>query len=163
MSNADDFYPSLRQAFTYEGKFYCAPKDFSTLALQINTDLWTKAGLTDADVPTTWDQLTVAAQKLKAKGIMPLALGDTRDRIGAFMVQAGGWLVSEDGKQATADTPENVAALHYVQTLLKQGLAPYPKAARRGLGRRGVRQGQGRHDDRGQLDQGRADRTTSRT
>ena len=48
----DDFYESLRQTFTYEGKQYCVPKDFSTLALQINTDSWTKAGLTDADVPT---------------------------------------------------------------------------------------------------------------
>ena len=31
---ADDFYPSLREAFTYDGTFYCPPKDFSTLALQ---------------------------------------------------------------------------------------------------------------------------------
>ena len=42
------------QTFTYDGKFYCAPKDFSTLALEINTDLWTKAGLTDADIPKDW-------------------------------------------------------------------------------------------------------------
>src|SRR5262245_15911991 len=92
-----DFYPSLRQTFTYQGKLYCIPKDFSTLALEINTDLWTKAGLTDADIPTTWDQLTAAAQKLKTAGITPFAIGDTRDRIGAFMVEAGGWLVSSDG------------------------------------------------------------------
>jgi multiple sugar transport system substrate-binding protein len=127
VSGVDDFYPNLRQAFTYENKLYCVPKDTSTLALQINTDLWAKAGLTDADVPTTWDQLTAVAQKIKAKGIVPMALGDTRDRVGAFFVQAGGWLVSEDGKSPTADTPQNVEALTYVQTLLKQGLAQYPK------------------------------------
>ncbi|MFC7550797.1 extracellular solute-binding protein [Plantactinospora sp. GCM10030261] len=127
VSNPDDFYESLRQAFTYEGKLYCAPKDFSTLALQINTDLWQKAGLTDADIPTNWETLTAAAQKLKAKGITPLALGDTRDRVGAFMVQAGGWLISEDGKQATADSPENLQALQYVKSLLTSGLAQYPK------------------------------------
>ena len=45
------FVDSLVKAFTYDGKFYCAPKDSSTLALQINTGLWTKAGLTDADIP----------------------------------------------------------------------------------------------------------------
>ncbi|MEK8107547.1 extracellular solute-binding protein [Micromonospora sp. M12] len=77
VSNPGDFYESLRTAFTYDGKLYCAPKDFSTLALQINTDLWTRAGLTDADVPTTWEQLTAAAQKIKAKGQVPLAIGDT--------------------------------------------------------------------------------------
>ncbi|MFI6241039.1 extracellular solute-binding protein [Micromonospora sp. NPDC050795] len=127
VSNPDDFYESLRTAFTYDGKLYCAPKDFSTLALQINTDLWTRAGLTDADVPTTWDQLTAVAQKIKAKGQVPLAIGDTRDRIGAFMVQNGGWLTSKDGKQPTADTPENLAALQYVKTMLTTGLAKYPK------------------------------------
>ncbi|MFC0006201.1 sugar ABC transporter substrate-binding protein [Micromonospora siamensis] len=127
VSNPDDFYESLRTAFTYEGKLYCAPKDFSTLALEINTDLWTKAGLTDADVPTTWDQLTATSQKIKAKGLVPLALGDTRDRIGAFMVQNGGWLISDDGKQPTADSPENVQALTYVKKLLTDGYARYPK------------------------------------
>ncbi|MEV6372178.1 sugar ABC transporter substrate-binding protein [Micromonospora musae] len=127
ISNTGDFYESLRTAFTYDGKFYCAPKDFSTLALQINTDLWTKAGLTDADIPTTWDQLTATAQKIKAKGQVPLALGDTRDRVGAFMVQNGGWLMSEDGKQPTADTPENLSALQYVKDLVTKGLAQYPK------------------------------------
>src|SRR5258705_7318823 len=28
----EDFYPALRQAFTRDGKLYCVPKDFSTLA-----------------------------------------------------------------------------------------------------------------------------------
>ena len=127
LADASDFYPSLRTAFTYNGTFYCAPKDFSTLALVINTDLWKQAGLADADTPTTWDQLTATARKLKAKGITPLALGDTRDRIGAFMRQAGGWITSPDGKQATADSPENLQALQYVKTLLTEGLAQYPK------------------------------------
>jgi multiple sugar transport system substrate-binding protein len=127
ISGTDDFYPNLRQSFTYDGKLYCVPKDSSTLALEINTDLWKKAGLTDADIPTTWDQLTATARKIKAKGIVPMAIGDTRDRVGAFLVQNGGWWTSDDGKQATADTPQNVQALAYVQTLLKQGLAKYPK------------------------------------
>ncbi|PGH46159.1 carbohydrate ABC transporter substrate-binding protein, CUT1 family [Micromonospora sediminicola] len=127
VSNTGDFYESLRTAFTYDGKLYCAPKDFSTLALQINTDLWTKAGLTDADVPTTWDQLTAVSQKIKAKGQVALALGDTRDRIGAFLVQNGGWLMSADGKQPTADTPENLQALQYVKSLLTNGYAKFPK------------------------------------
>jgi multiple sugar transport system substrate-binding protein len=127
ISNANDFYDSLRNTFTYDGKFYCAPKDFSTLALEINTDLWAKAGLTDADVPKTWDQLTSVSQKLKAAGVTPMALGDTRDRVGAFMKGAGGWLLSADGKQATADSPENLQALQYVKTLLTDKLVQFPK------------------------------------
>ncbi|GIH24649.1 hypothetical protein Aph01nite_29590 [Acrocarpospora phusangensis] len=127
ISNPTDFYQSLRDTFTYDGKYYCAPKDFSTLALVINSDLWAKAGLGDADVPTTWEQLTTVSEKLKAKDITPLALGDTRDRVGAFMVGAGGWILSPDGKTATADTPENLAALTYVKSLMQDKLAQTPK------------------------------------
>jgi len=130
----DDFYPSLRKAFTYKGTLYCVPKDFSTLALEINTDLWTKAGLTDADIPTSWDQLTAVARKLKAAGVTPLATADTRDRLGAFMVEAGGWIVNADGTKATADSPANLQALQYVQSLLKDGLAVYPKQVDAGWG-----------------------------
>jgi multiple sugar transport system substrate-binding protein len=127
ISNSTDFYQSLRTTFSYDGKFYCAPKDFSTLALEVNTELWQQAGLTDADIPTTWDQLTATAQKIKAKGVTPLVIGDTRDRVGAFMKQAGGWITSPDGKTATADSPENLQAIGYVKTLLTGGLAQYPK------------------------------------
>ncbi|MDT5028695.1 MAG: multiple sugar transport system substrate-binding protein, partial [Micromonosporaceae bacterium] len=127
VADVNDFYPNLRTAFTYKSKLYCIPKDFSTIAMEINTDLWTKAGLTTADVPTSWDQLTAVAQKLKAAGVTPIAIGDTRDRIGAFMVEAGGWIVNQDGTSATADTPQNLQALQYVQSLLKGGLAQYPK------------------------------------
>jgi multiple sugar transport system substrate-binding protein len=127
VADVNDFYPNLRKAFTYQSKLYCIPKDFSTIAMEINTDLWTKAGLTTADVPTSWDQLTAVAQKLKTAGVTPIAIGDTRDRVGAFMVQAGGWIVNQDGTSATADTPQNLQALQYVQSLLKGGLAQYPK------------------------------------
>ena len=40
-----------------------------------------------------------------------LVIGNDIDRIGAFMVQAGGWVVSKDGKTVTADTPQNLAGL----------------------------------------------------
>lgn len=127
VSDVDDFYPALRQAFTRQGRLYCVPKDFSTLALEINTALWAKAGLGAADVPATWEQLTTVAGKIKKAGLVPLAIGDTRDRVGAFLVQAGGWITSPDGTRATADTAPNLQALQFVQALLRDGLARYPK------------------------------------
>ncbi|WP_244872180.1 extracellular solute-binding protein [Catellatospora sp. TT07R-123] len=127
LPQAADFYDSLRAAFTRDGRFYCAPKDFATLALEINDGLWRQAGLTAADVPRDWDGLRAAAVRLRAAGLAPLVLGDTFDRIGAFMVQSGGWLVSPDGRQAIADSPQNLRALRYVQDLLRSGLAAYPK------------------------------------
>jgi multiple sugar transport system substrate-binding protein len=123
LSNKDDFYPALVENFTVDGDFYCAPKDFSTLALIINTDLWEAAGLTADDVPTTWDELTAVSEMLTGDGVVGLAFGAEYQRIGAFMAQAGGALV-EDG-QAVADSEENIEGLTYVQDALNAGNFAY--------------------------------------
>jgi multiple sugar transport system substrate-binding protein len=127
-------YPNLQKAFTANGQYYCVPKDFSTLALEINTDLWTKAGLTDADVPTNWDQLETVAKKLTGNGVTGLVMSDTLDRVGAFMRQAGGSVMSADGKTVTADSPQNLAALQYLQKLAKEGALKFPKQVDAGWG-----------------------------
>jgi multiple sugar transport system substrate-binding protein len=134
IENIDEYYPNLRKTFTYDGKEYCVPKDFSTLALQINTAAWAQAGLTDADVPTTWAELKAVALKLNKGNRAGLVVGDTRDRLGAFMRQAGGWTLSSDGTRATADTPENLAALAYWKDLLASGAARYPSGVDAGWG-----------------------------
>ena len=113
------------QTFTYDGKLQCAPKDYSTLALVINTDLWTKAGLTDADIPKDWAGLEAVAKKLTKGKVTGLVIGNDINRGGAFMVQAGGWVVSKDGKTVTADTPQNLAGLTEVQKMMKDGSLKY--------------------------------------
>lgn len=125
LSNRDDFYPSLVQNFTYEDEFYCAPKDFSTLQLIINKGLWDAAGLTDDDIPTTWDELATVAATLTTGGATGLAFGPEYQRLGAFMAQAGGQLVADDGTEAVANSPENVEALTYVQEQMNAGSFAY--------------------------------------
>ena len=134
LTNKDDFYPSLVKNFTYDGAFYCAPKDFSTLQLIINETLWTAAGLTDADIPTTWDQLANVAAKLTSGTAKGLVFGGEYARIGAFMAQAGGRLVSEDGTKAEADSDANVEALTYVQSHLTDGTFAYASDVGAGWG-----------------------------
>lgn len=134
ITDSSDMYPNLQKAFTQNGKYYCVPKDFSTLALEINTDLWAKAGLKDSDVPATWDQLETVAKKLTGNGVTGLVMSDTLDRIGAFMRQAGGSVVSADGKTVTADSPQNLAALQYLQKLAKEGALKFPKQVDTGWG-----------------------------
>lgn len=127
VTRPDDFYPALKATFTYNSKFYCAPKDFSTIALEINTKAWKAAGLTDGDIPTSWDQLHAVAKKLTTGKQTGLAIGDTRDRIDAFLVQAGGGILSKDGSTITANSPENVQALDFVKSMLADGSAKFPK------------------------------------
>ena len=44
INDPDDIAPPLREAFTYDGTFYCPPKDFSTLALQYDPAAFEAAG-----------------------------------------------------------------------------------------------------------------------
>ncbi|MFI1732602.1 extracellular solute-binding protein [Streptomyces acidicola] len=125
IKDADDFSEQLRTSFTYDGKLVCLPKDTSTLALAINTDLWKKAGLTEKDYPTTWDQLKTVADKLTKGDVTGLVTGGEYARLGVFMRQAGGWITNADQTKMTADTAQNAEALDYVRSLLKSGSMKY--------------------------------------
>ncbi len=127
VDNPTDFYKPLIQSFTVNNKFYCAPKDFSTLAIEINKDLWKKAGLTDKDLPTTWAKLESDAKKLTGNGVTGLVMSDTLDRVGAFMIEAGGSYMNADHTKFTFDSPADVQGLEYVQKLAKEGVLKWPK------------------------------------
>lgn len=119
LSDKDAFYPALVEAFTLDGKFYGAPKDFSTLALIINKAKWEEAGLTEDDIPADWQALHDAAKKLTQGDTVGFSTSSEYQRLGAFMAGAGGELVTDD--TATVDTAENAEALQFVQSMLKDG------------------------------------------
>ena len=111
LQDKSDYYSNILQSFTYDGKLYGVPKDVSTLQLVINTDMWKQAGLTDADYPQTWDDLENVAAKLTTADHVGLTMSGEFARIGVFMEQAGGGLVSDDGTKAIADSEGSVAGL----------------------------------------------------
>ena len=121
LKNVKSFYPSLKAAYTYKGHLYAAPKDFSTLALVLNTNSWKKAGLTAKSYPKTWAQLAAVAKKLTRSGQVGLCTGPEFHRLGVFMIQAGGWLVSKDGKTATVNSKANQTAFNFVKSMMKAG------------------------------------------
>lgn len=133
LENASDFYPALVETFTYDETAYCAPKDFSTLALVINNTAWAEAGLTEADIPTDWDGLQTVATTLAATNDAGLSFGPEWQRIGTFMAQAGGGLLDDDGA-AALDSEANLEALTYVKGLLDSGAAKYPSEINAGWG-----------------------------
>jgi multiple sugar transport system substrate-binding protein len=134
LANADEFFPTLREAFTYEDEFWCAPKDFSTLALVINNKLWKQAGLTEDDVPTNWDELRTVAERLTKGDTVGLVYGPEIQRVGVFLEQNGGGLTNEEGTEATVDSPENVEALTFVQEMMRDGVAAYSSDVGAGWG-----------------------------
>ena len=118
-----DAHPALLTSATRQERISAAPRDVSTLALYINTSLWSAAGLSESDYPTTWEQLDQVAAKLTSGGVVGLTLDASYARVGAFLVQGGGGLTSADGTKATASSEGSVAGLTQVKTLLSSGSA----------------------------------------
>jgi multiple sugar transport system substrate-binding protein len=115
--NWTDFYSFERDAATSSGKVYGVPALVDNLALVYNKKLFDNAGLAYPTDSWTWDDFRAAAKKLtdasrKQYGWAYVADGseDTTWRWLAMLWQAGGDLVSADGKKAAFDSPAGLKA-----------------------------------------------------
>ena len=123
ITEPDDIYPSLTEAFTYDGTWYCPPKDFSTLALVYNADMLDAAGV---EPPTTMEELAAAAEALTTDDVVGLSFGPALDRVGVFLLANGGYIVNDDVSEMTLDTEENRASMQYLADLFAAGHAAKP-------------------------------------
>lgn len=122
LEDTDDFYEPLRDAFTYEGQLYCPPKDFSILALQYNVGMFEEAGLS---APTTWDELAESAQALTTDDQVGLVLGPELARLGVFLHQAGGSILTDDGSSNALDEA-TLEGLRFIERMFSEGWATTP-------------------------------------
>jgi multiple sugar transport system substrate-binding protein len=123
-----DFVPNLRSAFTKDDQFYCPPKDFSTLALEYNTDLFDAAGLEYPTADWTWQDLEDAAAALTNKdaGVYGMSVTPDMARWLAFLYQAGGSVYNADATQMTINSPEALEAMTFYAGLVEKGYAAQP-------------------------------------
>jgi multiple sugar transport system substrate-binding protein len=59
-----EFYVNQLEFATYQESLFALPFTATTRVLYYNIDMFTAAGLTIADVPTTWDELKIVAKQL---------------------------------------------------------------------------------------------------
>jgi multiple sugar transport system substrate-binding protein len=128
LTSPDDFYPSMREAFTIDGTFYCPPKDFSTLALQYNKDLFDAAGVAYPTADWTWDDLRAAAEQLTDPdaGVYGMVLSPDFARLIAFIYQAGGTVTDADFTAMTLDTDAAKQATEFYINMVADGFAAQP-------------------------------------
>jgi multiple sugar transport system substrate-binding protein len=122
------FYPSLLNGFKYKGKIYGYPKDWSPLAMEVNTALAQKAGVTPSKI-TSWATLTAAAKKLQpvmGSGAKAICLNPSWDRALAFVYQNKGSFLNASKTKSTINSPAAKAAMDYYVGLIKQGYADIP-------------------------------------
>jgi multiple sugar transport system substrate-binding protein len=125
----NDFYPSVMATRIVDGKIYGIPMEVEPMAIYYSVKAFEEAGLSEADIPQTWDQLLEVAGKLK-----------TGNRFGVlfetnpgyyqnftwypFMWMGGGDAVTQGGTESKFDHPGTVQALEFWQEAVQTGVAP---------------------------------------
>jgi multiple sugar transport system substrate-binding protein len=111
-----DLIPATLESVNYDGKFWGAPQQTDAAFLYYRTDQV-------KEVPATWQEVyEVASQN---DGIVYQGApyeGLTCDFL-ELAFAAGGEVLSEDGKTAVIDSPENVKALQFMVDGVKNGIA----------------------------------------
>jgi multiple sugar transport system substrate-binding protein len=128
VADPGDFYDSLRDAFTVDGTFYCPPKDFSTLALEYNKEMFDAKGLDYPTADWTWEDLRTAAEALTdaENGVYGMVLSADFARWIAFLYQGGGSVTDPDFTTMTINSPEALEAMNVYLGLVSDGHAAQP-------------------------------------
>ena len=124
---ASDYPQGLIDLYTYDGSLYGAPKDFDTVALWYNTELFDAAGVEYPSAGWTWDDLEAAAAKLTdpASGVYGItATQYGQENYYNSIAQAGGEVISADGTETGYGTPEALEGITLWTDLIAAGSSP---------------------------------------
>jgi len=116
--DTSDFSPALLNAFKWKNQTYGLPKDMNTLAIEYNKALLAKAGISNP--PATWAAFQVDAQKLQAKGIVPMSFPIDVARYYPFIKDMGGSYYDASSNKATFTDSSNQAGLQFVTSMFKK-------------------------------------------
>jgi len=121
-SDLKDFYPNVLKGFQKDGKTYGLPKDFNSLGLFYNKEMFADAGV---KVPKTWAELEEVSKKLTKGNVKALSLSDESARFAPFIYQAGGKIV--DKEKMMFNSPEAIKGFEFYYSMIKKGYAASPK------------------------------------
>lgn len=117
----DNYPEALIDLYTYNEQNFAIPKDFDTIGLFYNKELFDEAGIEYPDETWGWDEVTEAAKKLtnKEDGIYGIA-SHLNNQAGYYntIYQAGGYILSEDQTEAGFDEPATIEGLQFWTDLI---------------------------------------------
>lgn len=132
--NTKDFLPSLNSVFSQSGKQYGIAKDFNTLVLYYNRDLFDQAKVAYPDDNDTWNDFatkTAAVQKALGNGFYGTCFPAEYSRFGAFAASTG-WKPIQGGR--TVFESNFKRAFKFYTDLVKSGTAIKPSKISAGWG-----------------------------
>jgi multiple sugar transport system substrate-binding protein len=126
--NTENYYQTLLDLYSYEGKLYAAPYFFDSVGLFYNKEMFDKAGVAYPDETWTWDDLEKVGKTLSNpdEGVYGYAGHTVISQEGYYNIihQAGGHIISDDKTKSGFDLPETKEAFHFLQRLIDEGISP---------------------------------------
>lgn len=125
--NMKNFSKPVVASVQYKGVQYTIPRDDNLIGLWYNKKLFDAAGVSYPTANWTWDDVKAAAAKLTdpAKGIYGIAAAPyPQFTYYDTIFQAGGRVLSPNGKSAAINTPEGAAGLKFWADLVQSGSSP---------------------------------------
>ena len=113
-------------AYIFDGKLYYFPVGQMAGLLYYNKDIWKGAGLTENDIPGTWEELRKVAKKLTKYDSYENIEQSGLDEVGWPWVisdwnnQLGGWIFSKDGSRPLVNTPTYIKATQFMSDLIRE-------------------------------------------
>lgn len=122
-----DYPESLVELYSFDGKTYGAPKDFDTIGVWYNKELFDAAGVEYPAADWTWADYhaTAAALTDPAKGVWGSA-AKLNDQSGYYntVAQAGGYVIDSEGSKSGWASPEAQAGIDFWIDQIKAGVSP---------------------------------------
>ncbi|MFE3456921.1 ABC transporter substrate-binding protein [Nocardiopsis aegyptia] len=124
-----DFHASALATRTVGDRLFGLPMEAEPVTMFYDVRAFEDAGLSEGDIPRTWDDLLSVADRLTTDDRYGL-LFETAPNVYQnftwypFLWQAGGAVVDESGLLPRFDSPETVRALALWQDAIESGVAP---------------------------------------
>ncbi|UFU05903.1 extracellular solute-binding protein [Ruania halotolerans] len=129
-NDTDTYYPHVVDYAAFDGTHYGVPMAYGPFSVWYNTEMFAEAGITEDDIPTTWEEWVALAEELTVDEngdgepeIYGLALPDADGTFLPTFVEAGGGAVYTDG-EVTLDTDQNVETLQWWQDAYEGNWGP---------------------------------------
>lgn len=124
--DTEPFIDSLMETFTVDGQIYGIPKDFNSLAVFYNRDLFDEAGVEYPNESDTWDTFAEKLRGVSELGddVTGACFAADFARFGAF-AYGQGW-AGFDGTSANLTDPAFVEAAEWYTGLIDEGVAALP-------------------------------------
>lgn len=120
--NMDNYYSDIVDLYTQDdGTHYAIPKDYDTVALWYNKDMFDAAGVEYPTNDWTWDDLYEAGKALTKDGKYGLAMDTDLNQEGYYNIiySYGGYVINDAKDESGWDDPKTVEAMEMWGKIVK--------------------------------------------